>query len=102
MTGTINKNTVCIYDGPSLGDGGHIVVLLSGLTTPSNNTKTGDMVQTYILRADMAPDVAASIPRLPGHNWPAYLVDVTRYPVFANGRGQFDGDRAKVAAATDR
>ena len=59
MAGTINKNTVCIYDGPSLGDGAHIVVLLSGLATPSINTKTGDMIQTYIVLADMAPDVAA-------------------------------------------
>jgi hypothetical protein len=55
----VNKNTVCIYDGPSLGDGVHIVVLLSGMETPSINTKTGDMIQTYILLHDMAPDIAA-------------------------------------------
>ena len=57
--GAINPNTVCIYNGPSLGDGVHIIVLLSGLATPSINTKTGDMIQTYILLEDMAPDVAA-------------------------------------------
>jgi len=55
----MNTNTVCIYDGPSLGDGVRILVLLSGLATPSINSKTGDMIQTYIVRADMAPDIAA-------------------------------------------
>jgi len=102
MTGTINKNTVCIYDGPSLGDGAHIVVLLSGLTTPSINTKTGDMIQTYILRADMAPDVAANtgedssicggcnfrpvavkLAASIGENWIACYVDKIRGPAGA-------------------
>jgi hypothetical protein len=57
----LNLNTVCIYDGPSLGDSMGVLVLLSGLTDPSINTKTGDMIQTYIVRADMAPDIAANI-----------------------------------------
>jgi hypothetical protein len=59
--GTMNLNTVCIYDGPSAGDGARILVLVSGLAEPSINTKTGDMIQTYVVRADMAPDIAANV-----------------------------------------
>lgn len=40
------------YDGPSLIDGQPIVGIA---TLKSRNGKTGDMVQTYILRADTAP-----------------------------------------------
>mgnify|MGYP003136422636 FL=1 len=41
-----------IYDGPSLLDGKPIVVIAIVRTT---NIKTGNMVQTYILRSDMHP-----------------------------------------------
>lgn len=41
-----------IYQGPSLLDGAPIVVVA---LTKSGNRKTGDMVQTYILRADIDP-----------------------------------------------
>jgi hypothetical protein len=41
-----------IYSGPSLIDGAPIVVIA---TYSDRNTKTGTMVQTYILRADMNP-----------------------------------------------
>jgi hypothetical protein len=57
----VNTNTLCVYDGPSLLDGVRTIVLVSGYDTPSINTKTGDMLQTYILRADMAPSEAAAI-----------------------------------------
>jgi len=40
------------YDGPSAIDGAPIVGIA---VLKSSNMKTGDMVQTYILRADMAP-----------------------------------------------
>jgi hypothetical protein len=40
------------YQGPSMLDGAPIVGIA---TLTSKNDKTGDMVQTYILRADMAP-----------------------------------------------
>jgi hypothetical protein len=40
------------YDGPSLIDGAPIVGIA---VLHSENVKTGDMVQTYILRADMSP-----------------------------------------------
>lgn len=41
-----------LHEGPSLLDGAPIVVIA---ITSSENAKTGDMVQTYILRADVAP-----------------------------------------------
>ena len=41
-----------IYQGPSLYDGAPIVVIA---TYSERNTKTGAVVQTYILRADMNP-----------------------------------------------
>ena len=41
-----------IYRGPSLLDGAPIVVIA---IDSARNTKTGRMVQTYILRADMDP-----------------------------------------------
>lgn len=40
------------YDGPSLIDGAPIIGIA---VLESSNVKTGNMVQTYILRADMAP-----------------------------------------------
>lgn len=43
-----------IYDGPSMIDGSPIVVIACALDK-SRNTKTGHMVQTYILRKDMHP-----------------------------------------------
>jgi hypothetical protein len=55
-----NRNTVEIYRGPSRIDGAQIVVLLSGLKAKADNAnrKTGAMLQTYILRADMDPTSA--------------------------------------------
>jgi hypothetical protein len=41
-----------IYQGPSLYDGAPIVVIA---TYSDRNTKTGGVVQTYILRADVNP-----------------------------------------------
>jgi hypothetical protein len=45
-------NAGIIYQGPSLIDGAPIVVIA---TYSNRNTKTGAMVQTYILRADIDP-----------------------------------------------
>ena len=42
-----------VYNGPSMIDQERIVVVV--LTGDSRNQKTGKMVQTYILRADMSP-----------------------------------------------
>jgi hypothetical protein len=44
-----------LYEGPSLYDGSPIVVIA---TTGSKNSKTGSMVQTWILRADVEPHTA--------------------------------------------
>lgn len=44
-----------IYRGPSLLDGAPLVVIAIGFKSGSTNRKTGDMVQTYILRDDVAP-----------------------------------------------
>lgn len=45
-----------IYQGPSLLDGAPIVVIA---TIKSRNEKTGNMVQTWIMRADMPPMTAS-------------------------------------------
>jgi hypothetical protein len=49
-------NGYIIYQGPSLLDGAPIVAIA---ITRSINKKTGDMVQTYIMRADVDPVTAA-------------------------------------------
>ena len=50
------NNTFEIYRGPSLIDGQPIVVLAQ---VGSRNRKTGDMVQTFILRSDVDPITAS-------------------------------------------
>lgn len=50
------KPSIVIYRGPSMLDGAPIVVLAS---TGSSNVKTGSMVQTWIMRADMNPSEAS-------------------------------------------
>ena len=47
-------NGFIIYEGRSAIDRAPIVVILTGLK-PSKNSKTGAMLQTWILRADMHP-----------------------------------------------
>ena len=54
----MNKNGLIIWEGPSAHDGAPLVVIVTGLTSASANTKTGDMVQTFILRADVDPMAA--------------------------------------------
>lgn len=46
---------VILYEGPSLLDGKPVVVIATGLGARSTNSKTGAMVQTYIMRADIHP-----------------------------------------------
>lgn len=50
-----NPNGVVLYEGPSQLDGAPIVVIAVGLKQHSTNSKTGAMIQTYILRRDVAP-----------------------------------------------
>jgi hypothetical protein len=48
-------NGLLLYSGPGELDGAPIVVIATGLKSASANSKTGAMIQTYILRADVAP-----------------------------------------------
>lgn len=49
---------VVLYKGPSMIDGAPIVVIANRITTGSTNAKTGAMVQTFIIRADVDPMAA--------------------------------------------
>lgn len=51
-------NGVILYQGPSLLDGSPIVVIATGLARKTRNGKTNDMIQTWIMRADIAPHEA--------------------------------------------
>ena len=47
-----------IYDGPSMLDGEPVIAVVTGITNPSSNPKTGSMAQTWILRRDRHPTEA--------------------------------------------
>lgn len=44
-----------LYEGDSCLDGKPIVILAAGIDKPSQNIKTGPMMQTFILRSDISP-----------------------------------------------
>jgi hypothetical protein len=44
-----------LFDGPSIIDGEPIVVIATGFKRSTANPKTGDMLQSWILRRDVAP-----------------------------------------------
>lgn len=50
-----NSNGRILFEGASKIDGAPIVVIATGFTTKSANSKTADLIQTHILRADMMP-----------------------------------------------
>lgn len=52
------SNGVVLWEGASAIDGAPIVVIATGLGRATRNEKTGDMVQTWVLRRDVAPHVA--------------------------------------------
>jgi len=54
----MNKNGMIVYQGPSSIDGAPIVVILTGLEASSANGKTGDLVQSFVIRADVEPHTA--------------------------------------------
>ena len=54
-----NPNGYIIYEGASLLDGKPIVAI--ALTGKSTNTKTGAMIQTFIIRSDIDPLTANKI-----------------------------------------
>jgi hypothetical protein len=51
-------NGVVLYEGPSMIDGAPIVCIATGINTDSTNGKTGALIQTWIMRADVSPLVA--------------------------------------------
>lgn len=55
-----NTNSAILWEGASQIDGEPIVVIATGLDTDSKNGKTGAMVQTWILRQDVAPAEAVN------------------------------------------
>lgn len=48
-------NGYVLWEGPSLLDGAPIVMIGTGYVNKSMNSKTGGMIQTWILRSDMPP-----------------------------------------------
>ncbi len=54
----MNANRQTLYSGPSMLDGTPIKVSITGLAKSSANTKTGDMLQTWIMRTDVEPHKA--------------------------------------------
>lgn len=56
---THKRNRMLVWSGASaLDQTTDLVVLATGFAEPSNNVKTGAMIQIAIMRADMAPNVA--------------------------------------------
>ena len=55
-----NANGVVLWEGLSEIDGSPIVLIVTGLEKASANSKTGDLVQTWILRSDMSPREAVN------------------------------------------
>ena len=54
----MKSNGVILWEGASLIDGAPIVVIATGLRKASGNVKTGGMIQTFIIRQDIAPHKA--------------------------------------------
>lgn len=50
-----NDNGLILWEGASLLDGKPIVVIATGFKEASSNAKTGNMIQTWILRQDVNP-----------------------------------------------
>lgn len=51
-------NGYVIYQGPSMIDGQPIIAIATGLANTSQNPKTGNLIQTWIMRADIKPTEA--------------------------------------------
>lgn len=51
-------NGAIFYRGPSLLDGAPIVGIVTGINRPTANEKTGDLLQTWILRSHVSPTAA--------------------------------------------
>lgn len=57
----MRPNGLLLYQGKSQFDGKPIIAVAVGLAVKSNNVKTGNMVQTYILRSDVSPTNAVRL-----------------------------------------
>ena len=53
-------NGVVLWQGPSMIDGKPIMLIATGLNKSSRNGKTGNLIQTWILRSDIDPISAAN------------------------------------------
>lgn len=53
-----NNNGRILWEGPSNLDGSPIVVIATGFSESSSNSKTGAMIQTWIMRQDIKPNEA--------------------------------------------
>jgi hypothetical protein len=53
-----NRNSLLIYDGPNVAGSAPIIVIVTGQDKRSNNGKTKDMVQVFIMYRDEAPTEA--------------------------------------------
>jgi len=61
LRGALKSGDYCgvvLYNGPSRIDGAPIVAIACRITEASGNAKTGAMVQTFIMRRDIAPHEA--------------------------------------------
>lgn len=56
----MQANRQTLYNGPSMLNGVPIKVSVTGLAKASANTKTGDMLQTWIMRTDVEPHKATN------------------------------------------
>jgi hypothetical protein len=52
------QNGALLYHGPSQLDGSDIVAIATGLANNSHNSKTGAMIQTWVMRTDTPPKAA--------------------------------------------
>ena len=57
----LNNNGFILYEGPSTFDGEPIVVIITGYETPTSNKKTGNMLQSWIIKQGDYPSEAIKL-----------------------------------------
>lgn len=84
----MSRNSVVLWEGPSLFDGAPLVVVATGLRRGSRNVKTGAMVQTWILRVSENPVASvksgadsSNCGTCPHRSGAGCYVDVSRAPL---------------------
>jgi len=87
--------TIVLWSGPSALDGTPIMLVGHRLTAPSENGKTGDMLQVSILRVDRDP-IAAWSAGLDGAVCP---VDCEHRSVVRGGKGTCYVNKARLSSA---